>query len=38
LPVVEELLVHPLPPSYLAYLRSKVAPRPANGHPPATLG
>ena len=38
LPVIEELLVNPLPPAYLAYLRSKVAPRPANGHPPAPLG
>ena len=38
LPVLEELRVHPLPPAYLAYLRSKVAPRPANGHPPVTLG
>ena len=38
LPVIEELLVNPLPPAYLAYLRSKVAPRPAAGYTPATIG
>jgi len=37
LPIVEELRVHPLPQSYVAYLRSKVAPRPAGGHIP-TMG
>ena len=38
LPVIEELLVHPLPQAYVAYLRSKVTPRPAAGHTPATIG
>ncbi len=38
LPVVEELLVHPLPQSYVAYLRSKVTPRPAVGHAPPNTG
>jgi hypothetical protein len=36
--VIEELLAHPLPHAYVAYLRSKVAMRPAAGHTPATLG
>ncbi|MBZ5670381.1 MAG: hypothetical protein LAO04_11700 [Acidobacteriia bacterium] len=38
LPVIEELLAHPLPQAYVAYLRSKVAMRPAGGHTPATIG
>ena len=38
LPVIEELLVHPLPQAYLTYLRSKLTPRPAAGRTPATIG
>jgi hypothetical protein len=38
LPVIEELLAHPLPQAHVAYLRSKAAPRPAAGHTRATLG
>lgn len=38
LPVIEELLVHPAPESYLAYLRSKVAMGPGDAKTPATAG
>jgi hypothetical protein len=38
LPVIEELLVHPLPETYAAYLRGKVALRPAVDHTPTTMG
>jgi len=38
LPVIEELLSHPVPESYLAYLRSKVTLRPATGNVPSTQG
>jgi hypothetical protein len=38
LPVIDELLAHPVPESYLAYLRSKVTLRPATGHALADMG
>ena len=38
LPVIEELLAHPVPESYLLYLRSKVALRPATYKTAATTG
>lgn len=36
LPVIEDLLAQPVPKSYVSYLRSKVALRPAAGSSPAT--
>jgi hypothetical protein len=38
LPVIEELLAHPVPESYLAYLRSKVPVHSAIGMTAATTG
>ncbi len=38
LPVIEELLVHPLPQAYVAYLRSKVDQRPATRHATGVMG
>jgi len=38
LPVIEELLANPVPESYLTYLRSKVAMRPAAGPASSTAG
>ena len=36
MPVIEELLAHPVPESYLAYLRSKVTLHPAPRNTPTT--
>ena len=36
LPMIEELLANPIPESYVAYLRSKVALRPAAAHGPTS--
>jgi hypothetical protein len=38
LPLIEELLANPVPESYLTYLRSKVATRPAESKTPAATG
>lgn len=38
LPVIQELLIHPLPENYAAYLRSKVASRPVASHTPTATG
>jgi hypothetical protein len=38
LPVIDEVLAHPVPESYLAYLRSRVTLRPATGHAPTPMG
>lgn len=38
LPVIEELLAHPVPESYLAYLRRKVVLRPPVGPTSSTIG
>jgi hypothetical protein len=38
LPVIEELLANPVPESYLSYLRSKVAMRPAGAKTTAATG
>ena len=38
LPVIEELLAHPVPESYVAYLRCKVVLRPAVGPTSSTIG
>lgn len=38
LPIIEELLSHPVPESYLAYLRSKVTLRPTARNTPSTQG
>jgi hypothetical protein len=38
LPVIEELLAHPVPESYLAYLRRKIALPPATNKTAATTG
>ncbi len=37
-PVIDELLAHPVPESYLAYLRSKVTLRPTSRNTPSTQG
>jgi hypothetical protein len=38
IPIVDELLAHPVPESYLTYLRSKVTLRPTARNTPATHG
>ena len=38
MPVIDELLAHPVPESYLAYLRSKVTLRPTSRNTPSTQG
>jgi hypothetical protein len=38
MPVIDELLAHPVPESYLIYLRSKVALRPTARNAPSTHG